>query len=417
MGDVVCLPKCTVNESTELPPPPPQYNGGGGMAGNGLPPGGDIGDTIINTGPGQGTWGPPPSQGPAGDSAYQVAVDNGFVGTESQWLASLEGAPGAPGDDGAPGAPGAPGTPGADGASAYDIAVSEGFVGTESEWLESLQGADGAPGAPGSPGAPGTPGADGASAYEIAVEDGFVGTESEWLASLQGADGAPGDDGAPGAPGAPGSPGAPGADGDSAYQVAVNEGFVGDEAAWLASLVGPPGADGADGAHGTPGAPGAPGSPGADGDSAYEVAVAEGFVGDEAAWLASLVGPEGPQGDPGATGAPGTPPQMTPKAHTGTAITLGLTDADKYNRFTNAAAKAVTVPPNSTVAFPYTADVVTTTLYLMNEGAGLLTITPGAGVTLNKKSSLTLTVAQWGVAVLTKLGTDSWHVTGDLEPV
>lgn len=32
-----------------------------------------------------------------GDSAYQVAVDNGFVGTESQWLASLQGIQGPPG--------------------------------------------------------------------------------------------------------------------------------------------------------------------------------------------------------------------------------------------------------------------------------------------------------------------------------
>lgn len=32
--------------------------------------------------------------GPAGKSAYQVAVDNGFVGTEAQWLASLDGSDG-----------------------------------------------------------------------------------------------------------------------------------------------------------------------------------------------------------------------------------------------------------------------------------------------------------------------------------
>lgn len=38
--------------------------------------------------------------------------------------------------------------------------------------------------------------------------------------------------------------------GDSAYKVAVEQGFVGTEAEWLASLVGPPGADGADGADG-----------------------------------------------------------------------------------------------------------------------------------------------------------------------
>lgn len=36
-------------------------------------------------------------EGPAGKSAYQVAVDNGFVGTEEEWLASLVGPPGADG--------------------------------------------------------------------------------------------------------------------------------------------------------------------------------------------------------------------------------------------------------------------------------------------------------------------------------
>ncbi|HWB37799.1 MAG TPA: collagen-like protein, partial [Rugosimonospora sp.] len=50
---------------------------------------------------------------------------------------------------------------------------------------------------------------------------------------------------------------------------------------------------------GAPGVPGAPGSPGSPGASAYEVAVANGFVGSEAQWLASLVGP---QGEPGLSG-------------------------------------------------------------------------------------------------------------------
>jgi hypothetical protein len=35
--------------------------------------------------------------GPAGPSAYDIAVANGFVGTEAEWLASLEGEPGDPG--------------------------------------------------------------------------------------------------------------------------------------------------------------------------------------------------------------------------------------------------------------------------------------------------------------------------------
>jgi len=69
--------------------------------------------------------------GPRGLSAYQVAVADGFVGTEVEWLASL---------DGAPGDPGAPGD------SAYAVAVANGFVGTEVEWLASLDGAPGADG-------------------------------------------------------------------------------------------------------------------------------------------------------------------------------------------------------------------------------------------------------------------------------
>lgn len=50
-------------------------------------------------------------------------------------------------------------------------------------------------------GADGGTGADGASAYEVAVENGFVGTESEWLASLQGAEGPEGPEGPQGPPG------------------------------------------------------------------------------------------------------------------------------------------------------------------------------------------------------------------------
>lgn len=94
------------------------------------------------------------------------------------------------GSSGGGGKGGGSGTPGADGKSAYEIAIENGFVGTEAEWLESLIGPAGADGAPGGPGA------DGLSAYEIAVNDGFEGTEEEWLESLKGEKGDPGDAGA-----------------------------------------------------------------------------------------------------------------------------------------------------------------------------------------------------------------------------
>ncbi|MBQ3214317.1 MAG: serine protease [Clostridia bacterium] len=74
------------------------------------------------------------------------------------------------------------------GKSAYDIAVEHGFKGTELEWLESLKGDKGEDATE--------------SAYDIAVKNGFEGTEEEWLESLKGEDGYNGQDGDDGEDGA-----------------------------------------------------------------------------------------------------------------------------------------------------------------------------------------------------------------------
>ena len=84
---------------------------------------------------------------------------------------------------------------GVDGKSAYEIAVENGFEGSEQEWLESLKGKDG------------IDGTDGKSAYEIALDNGFEGTEQEWLESLKGKDGIDGADGSDGEPGQDGTDG------------------------------------------------------------------------------------------------------------------------------------------------------------------------------------------------------------------
>ncbi len=49
------------------------------------------------------------------------------------------------------------GPDGADGKSAYEVAKENGFPGTEQEWLDSLQGEDGIPGSEGAEGPPGPP--------------------------------------------------------------------------------------------------------------------------------------------------------------------------------------------------------------------------------------------------------------------
>lgn len=152
-------------------------------------------------------------KGADGKSAFEIAVENGFIGTEAEWLESLKGKDG---KDGVDEKNGQDGKDGIDGKSAYEIAIANGYFGTESEWLESLKGKNGIDGQPGKDGIDGTngqdgkdgidgtPGTDGKSAYIIAVEHGFTGTETEWLESLKGKDGT---DGQPGKDGVDGKDG------------------------------------------------------------------------------------------------------------------------------------------------------------------------------------------------------------------
>ena len=63
------------------------------------------------------------------------------------------------------------------GKSAYEIAVEQGFVGTEEEWLESLKGQDGAQGPQGPQGPQGEPGVSGGMLFpvmEFNPEDGVL---------------------------------------------------------------------------------------------------------------------------------------------------------------------------------------------------------------------------------------------------
>ncbi len=122
--------------------------------------------------------------GSEGDAwAVGSAEDNDIylwnVDTQAwQNIGSLQGPPGPAGADGGPGKDGSPGSAGADGESAYQIAVDNGFEGTEEEWLASLHGADGPAGADG------TDGTDGKSAYQYAVDGGYTGTEEDFQALM-----------------------------------------------------------------------------------------------------------------------------------------------------------------------------------------------------------------------------------------
>ncbi len=98
-------------------------------------------------------------------------------------------------------------------------------------------------------------GANGLSAYEVAVKNGYKGTVEQWLASLVG------------------EAGEKGQVGKSAYDLAVENGYTGTVQQWLVSLIGDAGKNG--------------------------------YTGTEVQWLESLVGPIGANGADGANGKDG----------------------------------------------------------------------------------------------------------------
>lgn len=89
---------------------------------------------------------------------------------------------------------------------------------------------------------------------------------------------------------------------------------------------------------------------------------------------------------------------------TGTSYTLVLTDQSKDVRCTNASAITLTVPPNSSVAFPIGA-----VLLFSQGGAGAVAATAGAGVTLHAANG-SATTALYDIRGLEKIDTNTWRV-------
>ena len=197
--------------------------------------------------------------GLSGESAYQTALRNGFVGTEQEWLESLKSIPtytwikfaddnngtgitDDPTDKMYMGVAynqavktesndpvdykwtlfrGSDGIKGEDGTTYYtwikfaddkmgsnmsDEPEGKGYMGITYNKLTPQESNDPLEykwtlykGTDGINGDNGENGNDGKSAYDIAIENGFIGTEQEWLDSLRGTDGVKGDKGEVGA--------------------------------------------------------------------------------------------------------------------------------------------------------------------------------------------------------------------------
>jgi hypothetical protein len=88
--------------------------------------------------------------------------------------------------------------------------------------------------------------------------------------------------------------------------------------------------------------------------------------------------------------------------------TLVLSDAGDLVEMSNASANNLTVPLNSSVAFP-----TGTQIHILQTGAGQTTVVATGGVTINASPGLKLR-AQWSAATLIKRATDTWVLVGDL---
>ncbi len=101
----------------------------------------------------------------------------------------------------------------------------------------------------------------------------------------------------------------------------------------------------------------------------------------------------------------------TDNNQTGTAYTLVLADADNTTVWMdNAASNVLTIPLNSSVAFP-----IGTKINVVMEGAGVTTIDITSTGTINKVVDASVVINnQMQGATLTKRATDTWAILGDI---
>lgn len=89
--------------------------------------------------------------------------------------------------------------------------------------------------------------------------------------------------------------------------------------------------------------------------------------------------------------------------------TLVLGDAYKVVEMNKATANNLTVPANSSVAFP-----TGTVIELFQYGAGQTTVVAGGGVTIRSSGGKLKLTGQYSAASLRKIATDEWSLVGDI---
>lgn len=101
--------------------------------------------------------------------------------------------------------------------------------------------------------------------------------------------------------------------------------------------------------------------------------------------------------------------QFAPFEVAAAAYTAQLADRYRYLRFTNAGAVTFTIPPEADVAFPAGA-----LIEFEQAGDGIVTLTAGAGVTLNSRDGALATAGKFSTAQAKYVGANTWTIIGDV---
>lgn len=92
--------------------------------------------------------------------------------------------------------------------------------------------------------------------------------------------------------------------------------------------------------------------------------------------------------------------------------TIGIADVNKMIRMNSSSNLELTIPANSSAAIP-----IGSRFEVMRYGSGEVSIVAvsGSGVTIRSKNNNAKISTQYSGAMLTKIGTDEWHLIGDLK--
>lgn len=97
-------------------------------------------------------------------------------------------------------------------------------------------------------------------------------------------------------------------------------------------------------------------------------------------------------------------------AETGTAYTIGTADVGKLVTLSNAAAQAITIPENSSVAF-----AIGDQVNFMNLSTGTATFSAGGTAVIRSAGSKLKLADQYAVCTVLKIDTDAWVMLGNVK--